>query len=136
MMEIRSEPASNRISGLVSIITPTFNSRKHIQETIQSVLDQTYPSWELLIVDDCSTDGTPEYVARSFVDIGDKIRVFRLSVFLSTKDVPKTQQMGPLIPSEDHSPKLACRYLSGFLTPPNCSKPTGPLAIRNQGRFS
>lgn len=43
---------------LVSIITPSFNSAKFIAETIQSVQNQTYQYWEMIIVDDCSTDET------------------------------------------------------------------------------
>ena len=49
---------------MVSIITPAFNSEKFIAETIQSVLAQTYQNWELLIVDDCSTDKTAEIISR------------------------------------------------------------------------
>lgn len=41
---------------LVSIITPLYNSEKYIAETIESVLDQTYSNWEMIIVDDCSRD--------------------------------------------------------------------------------
>ena len=47
---------------LVSIITPTFNSEKYIVETIQSVLNQTHTNWELLIIDDASTDNTLEII--------------------------------------------------------------------------
>lgn len=43
---------------LISIITPCYNSKSTIQATIQSVLEQTYPYWEMLIIDDCSTDGS------------------------------------------------------------------------------
>lgn len=43
---------------LVSIITPSYNSEKFISETIQSVQNQTYQNWEMIIVDDCSTDRT------------------------------------------------------------------------------
>lgn len=43
---------------LVSIITPTFNSAKYIAETIQSVQNQTYSNWEMIIVDDASSDET------------------------------------------------------------------------------
>lgn len=45
---------------LVSIIMPTYNCGKYIEESVQSVLAQTIMDWELLIVDDCSTDDTAE----------------------------------------------------------------------------
>ena len=44
--------------GLVSIITPSYNSASFIGETIESVLAQTYTHWELIFQDDCSTDNT------------------------------------------------------------------------------
>ena len=40
----------------VSVIMPVHNAEKYLSESISSVLQQTYPYWELLIVDDCSTD--------------------------------------------------------------------------------
>lgn len=46
----------------VSIITPSWNSEKYIERTIQSVQAQTYENWEMIIVDDCSTDRTVEIV--------------------------------------------------------------------------
>lgn len=49
-----------REAGLVSIIMPSYNTASFIEETIQSVLNQTYTYWELIIVDDCSTDNTDE----------------------------------------------------------------------------
>lgn len=51
------------IDGLVSIIMPSWNTAKYIAESIQCVVNQTYQNWELLIVDDCSTDNTDEIVA-------------------------------------------------------------------------
>lgn len=48
---------------LVSIIMPTYNCGRFIRESISSVLAQTYTAWELLIVDDCSTDNTAELLA-------------------------------------------------------------------------
>ncbi len=62
------------IDGLVSIIMPSWNTGKFIAESIQSVIDQTYTNWELLIVDDCSTDNTDEVVT-SFQD--ERIKYFK-----------------------------------------------------------
>lgn len=50
------------IKGLVSVITPTYNCAKFIAETIESVQAQTYENWEMIIVDDCSTDDTKAIV--------------------------------------------------------------------------
>ena len=55
------------MDDLVSIITPAYNTAECIGKTIQSVLAQTYSNWELLIVDDCSTDNTREII-ESFGD--------------------------------------------------------------------
>ena len=45
-----------------SVIIPLYNSEEYIGNTIQSVLNQTYDSWELIVVDDCSTDNSKEIV--------------------------------------------------------------------------
>ena len=52
------------MSGLVSIVMPSYNTAKYIAESINTVLAQTYTDWELLIVDDCSTDNTDEVVSK------------------------------------------------------------------------
>lgn len=55
------------MSGLVSIIMPSYNTANFISDSIKSVQAQTYTNWELLIVDDCSTDNSID-VIRSFHD--------------------------------------------------------------------
>lgn len=47
---------------LVSIVTPAYNGENYLDETIRSVIAQTYPNWELIIVDDGSKDGTAAIV--------------------------------------------------------------------------
>ena len=47
---------------LISIITPIFNGEKFISETIESVINQTYQEWEMIIIDNCSTDSSAEII--------------------------------------------------------------------------
>ena len=56
------------MNDLVSIITPSFNTAQFIPETIRCVLDQTYANWEMIIVDDCSQDGTDGVVEPFLTD--------------------------------------------------------------------
>ena len=64
--------------SIISIITPSHNSAPFISETIQSVLGQTFSDWEMIIVDDCSTDNSVE-VIQSFVEQDSRIKLIQLS---------------------------------------------------------
>ncbi len=64
------------MNDLVSIIMPSFNTEKYIGESIKSVLNQTYTNWELLIVDDCSTDDSENVIKKFLSDR--RIKYFRL----------------------------------------------------------
>ncbi len=66
------------MNELVSIITPAYNSSKTIGETIESVISQTYLNWEMLIVDDCSTDNTVEIV-RKYAETNKNIKLICLN---------------------------------------------------------
>ncbi len=62
---------------LISIITPSFNCEKFIADTIKSVINQTYKNWELIIVDDCSTDDSVKII-NDFVDKDNRIKLIKL----------------------------------------------------------
>ena len=64
------------IDGMVSVITPMYNAEKWIEKTIQSVQAQSYSCWEMIIMDDCSTDGSPEIV-KSLQKQDSRIRYYR-----------------------------------------------------------
>lgn len=48
----------------ISVVMPAYNAEKYISKAIDSVIEQSYKNWELVIVDDCSTDNTAEKVKR------------------------------------------------------------------------
>lgn len=51
---------------LVSIIMPNYNCGKYVKETINSVINQSYENWELIFIDDCSTDKSIEIVEKNY----------------------------------------------------------------------
>ncbi|XJS10080.1 glycosyltransferase family 2 protein [Aerococcaceae bacterium WGS1372] len=53
---------SNFDKGLVSIITPVYNAERFINETIESVLRQSYINWEMILVNDCSSDSSVDII--------------------------------------------------------------------------
>lgn len=67
------------MKNLVSIVTPSYNSSKYIKQTIQSVLSQTYENWELIVVDDCSTDNSVEII-KEFAVNNSKIQLLEFQL--------------------------------------------------------
>lgn len=62
-------------SSLVSIITPCYNAERFIRATIESIISQTYPNWEMIIVDDCSKDNSAEIITE-YANKDPRIRYF------------------------------------------------------------
>lgn len=62
--------------GRVSVITPCYNGARYIGETIESVVAQTYPNWEMLIVDDGSTDHSAEVIGQ-YAAKDQRVKLFR-----------------------------------------------------------
>jgi teichuronic acid biosynthesis glycosyltransferase TuaG len=65
----------------VDIILPVYNSKKYILDTIHSIIKQTYKHWNLIIIDDCSSDGTYEIlkkIKKKFI-YSNKIFLYRIT---------------------------------------------------------
>jgi len=65
----------------VSVVTPVYNGEAFLAEAIESVRTQTYPNWEYVISDNCSTDRTRE-IAERYAALDPRIRVHRGDLFL------------------------------------------------------
>lgn len=61
----------------VSVITPAYNAERFIKQTIESVRNQTHQNWEMIIVDDCSTDQTTSII-KNYQSIDDRIKLIEL----------------------------------------------------------
>lgn len=77
---------------LISIITPCYNAVPFIAQTIESVLTQTYPYWEMLIVDDCSTDRSAEII-QTYVKRDLRIKYFRTDHPSGSPSLPRNIAM-------------------------------------------
>lgn len=75
------------LQPLVSIVVPCYNADKFISQTIESVIAQTYRNWELLVIDDCSTDKTSDIVL-SYCQKDHRIKLYHTD----------TQSGGPSFP--------------------------------------
>ena len=59
---------NNNMGPLISVIIPVYNAERYIKEMLNSVLGQSYTNWNLLIIDDGSTDNTKVICQRFMID--------------------------------------------------------------------
>ena len=76
------------MNSLVSIITPCYNSGQFIGETIESVLSQSYQNWEMIIVDDCSTDISSQII-RKYAACDSRIKYLKTAVPSGSPTLPR-----------------------------------------------
>lgn len=74
----------------VSIIIPVFNGERHIAEALDSVLNQTFESFEVIVVDDCSTDSTSKIVSQ-YLYADSRIRFIGLEVNSNLPSIPRNR---------------------------------------------
>lgn len=77
-------------SPLCSVIIPAYNASRFIEDTVKSVIAQTFPDWECIVVDDCSTDNTFELVS-AIAENEPRLRVIQNS---ENMRVAKTRMAG------------------------------------------
>ncbi|HXK49687.1 MAG TPA: glycosyltransferase family 2 protein, partial [Clostridiales bacterium] len=69
---------NSEITPAISVIMSVYNSEQYLQESIDSILDQTFNDFEFIITDDCSTDGSFEII-KSYAMLDKRIKYFRNS---------------------------------------------------------
>lgn len=74
----------------VSIVLPTYNGERFLSQAIESIIKQTYTDWELIIVNDCSTDSTPD-IAKEYASKDSRIRIINNDV---NKKLPESLNIG------------------------------------------
>ena len=74
----------------VSIVLPTYNGEPYLRQSVDSILNQTYRDWELILVDDCSTDGTDKIVDM-YAAMDDRIRAIHNK---KNQKLPKSLNIG------------------------------------------
>ena len=57
---------------MITVVIPCYNASLYIEETIDSVIEQTFANWELILVDDCSTDNSYEVISRKIANFNDE----------------------------------------------------------------
>lgn len=97
-----------------SVVMPAYNAGKYIKEAIQSVVDQTFADWELIIVNDCSTDNT-SLIVRSFSDKDKRVKFYERSQNSGSAYIPRKEailkSISPWIVSLDADDWLEPSYL-------------------------
>ena len=54
---------NSKVSPVISIVTPVYNTEKYLRDCIDSVIKQTFSNWELILINDCSTDNSQQIIA-------------------------------------------------------------------------
>jgi len=123
---------------LVSVIMPAYNARQYITESIESVIAQTYKNWELIIVDDNSTDSTASIIKEFtlkdprikylYQDRGRQGKARNKAIknsngdyiaFLDADDLWEQSKLEVQIDAIENSPDITLLFTQGFILQPD-----------------
>lgn len=104
------------MSPLISIIIPVYNTEKYIRRCIDSVIAQSYSDWELILVDDGSTDGSGE-ICDEYAEKDERIRVFHKANggVSSARNVGLDNANGEWVSFVDSDDWVENSYLSNYV---------------------
>ena len=132
----------------VSIVLPTYNGSRYLAGAIQSCLDQTFTDFELILVDDCSTDESPRIIAE-FAEKDERIRTVRHEqnkrlpgaintgmsmsrgrylTWTSDDNLYRPNAVAEMVAALDREPEVAMVYAGATFIDAD-GKPQGPMAI-------
>lgn len=103
---------------LVSVVMPAYQSQTFIESAISSVLAQNYAQFELIVVDDGSTDATPD-IATRFADQDSRVRVVRLTRNVgawAAREIGIAESCGTLITFMDSDDNVAADFLAKMVS--------------------
>lgn len=138
-VEISADKIKEKVCPKVSIIMPTYNRANYIVETINSIQQQTYQNWELIIVDDGSEDDTEEKVSKLKDERIQFYKAGRIAVNGKIKNLGVTKAGSALIAFMDsddlwHHEKLEKQILTLQQYPDAGFSMTGGYNFRNRGK--
>ncbi len=102
----------------VAVVVPTYNSGPYLRETLESVLGQTYPGWEAIVIDDASSDPATHAVAREFAARDARFRAIRLERNVgvaAARNAAIETSRSELVALLDHDDRLLPDYLERSL---------------------
>ena len=111
--------------GLVSVIMPCFNQGNYLPEALESIIGQTYPNWECIIIDDGSTDHS-EKVAKEYCQKDSRIRyIYQENAgVIAARNHAISESLGEYILPLDADDAVSCHYLEKAVhiltTNPSC----------------
>ena len=95
-----------KMNKLVSVIMPSYNTEKFVEMSINSVLSQTYEDWELIIIDDNSTDNTDNVIYPFLKDNRIKAKLAHISRYAIARNNQKIDAMVEWLKANDRIPVL------------------------------